>query len=111
MKKNVLLIVVFAILLFSSSCSYSNGESEQAVISNDYSMIVYNDRVYMPYCVDDISDKIVFQNSIIDAIVEKESFFENLFLTNYIYLSTDEQYIHLITDYDLNKSDYYKLKE
>ncbi|MCL2081840.1 MAG: hypothetical protein FWH04_01170 [Oscillospiraceae bacterium] len=49
--------------------------------------------------------------TIFEVIVENRFFLLDMFLTDYIHVSEDGKFIYLETDYDLNESNYYRLKK
>ena len=93
----------------------TNTRSADAVISSDYSTIIYCKNVYVPIQQEqlpfDISEiKTTIANDMIKATVENENYFlDKYFLTNYIAVKeyNGETFIYLHTDYDVNESDYY----
>ena len=113
MKKRTL----FALIVLSAVCivvcayavaSYVIKAKAQAVISSDYTTITYKDKAYHTYPVGDGEKLPAFSDEIINATVEKRLFLWDGFLTDYIFVSEDGQYILLVTDEDEHASDYYK---
>ncbi|MCL2081845.1 MAG: hypothetical protein FWH04_01195 [Oscillospiraceae bacterium] len=117
-----IIIIVFAVLVFLVFGIYildKNYKSNaNAIISSDYSQIFYEDRVYVPYLeweedhfIINYADESQFSYTIFEVIVENRFFLLDMFLTDYIHVSEDGKFIYLETDYDLNESNYYRLKK
>ena len=117
MKKPIIITVsiigaiIVAVSLTYSIISYNVKANAKAIISENYSSITYNGKIYKSYVVDDLRELPDFSGKMINATVENRSFLWDCFLTDYIHISDDGIYINLITDYDENESDYYKLEE
>ncbi len=101
-----LLIICIDILIYSV-VSYTEMTTAEAVISEDYETIVYQNKVYRAW-LGDTSKLPSFSDELINATVENRCFLWDSFLTDYVFVSEDGQYLHLITDYDENPSSYFK---
>ena len=116
MKKSIIItsIVIGAfvttIVLIYSILSYNAKLNAKAVISADYSTITYDGKIYKAYIANDGTTLPEFFDTRVHATVDNRSFLWEFFLTDYIFISKDGNFIHLTTDYDLNQSDYYKLE-
>jgi hypothetical protein len=104
-------IIIVAVTLTYSIISYNIKANAKAIISEDYLSITYNDEVYKSYIVEDARELPDFSEKMINATVENRLFLWDCFLTDHIYISNDGIYINLITDYDDNRSDYYRKEE
>ena len=93
-------------------------ENAKAVISSDYSTIIYKYNIYVPMSADYLPFDVQEIKSTpfeyrIKATVEDENFFLDKLLTNYIAVKEYEgmSFIYLYTDYDDNQSDFYCLQD
>lgn len=118
MKNKILFgsFAVFVLILFVFGCFMleNNHKSKaKATISNDYSQIYYDNNLYVPYLEWEENGVNVsqFPYTIMDVVVNNRFFIWDIFLTDYIHVSSDEKVIYLETDYDLLESNYYKLEE
>ena len=84
------------------------------IISEDYSEIILDSSTYVHIPKSEIprsfSSRDFYGDDMIWCDVEGSSKPANWFFTNYIYLSEDNMYAHLTTDYDVSPSPYYQLK-
>ncbi|MBR7092579.1 MAG: hypothetical protein IKI50_05270 [Clostridia bacterium] len=113
MKKRKIIPIIALLVVCIGVCAYAVASyimktKAEAVISDDYATITYKDKVYNNYPVGDGENLPAFSNEIINATVDKRLFLWDGFLTDYIFVSEDGQFLHLITDDDVHISDYYK---
>jgi len=82
------------------------------IISADYSEIFLDGSTYIRTAKKEIPSshwsREFYGKDMIPCDVEGNSKPANWFFTNYIYLSEDEMYAYMITDYDLSPSPYYQ---
>ena len=113
MKKSsyIHLILVFVVIVIVGYCLYCIhlDKASNVLISEDYSTISYNEKVYCCVEVDDVFLLPDFPSDWLWADVENQFFIWNGFLTNYVSVSEDGKWLQLHTDYDYNISDYYRL--
>lgn len=112
-RMTVVTVFILIIILGSFLLDKSYKSKAEVVISNDYSQMTYNNNLYVLYLEweENGVDVTQFSNTIKNVIVEKRFFLWDMFLTDYIHVSIDEEFIYLETDYDLLESNYYKIKE
>ena len=110
----LILILILCILIIPRT----NTRNVEAVISSDYSTIIYKENVYVPIQLEKLPSEVkdlrmTTANDMIKATVENENYFlDKYFFTNYIAIKeyNGETFIYLHTDYDVNESDYYCLQ-
>lgn len=123
MKKGCIGCLIVALIPILILCiliiPQTNTRNADAVISRDYSIITYNDEIYVPIDVDALPKEVAKEfyfnwadKEKVEATVELSNYFLDKFLTNQLYLIEfeGETFIYLNTDYDVNESDYYCTK-
>jgi len=103
----LLIIIILLIVILPKS----DTKNALVIIAHDYSTIQYDGQVFVPINPEMLPNNLDFDASrgFIRATVEGENYWLDKFLTNYIFVADYEGYkfIYLITDYDVNESDYY----
>ena len=108
----LIVILILCILVIPQT----NTRNVEAVISSNYSTIIYKENVYVPIQLEKLPSEVkedlrmTTANDMIKATVENENYFlDKYFFTNYIAIKeyNGETFIYLHTDYDVNESDYY----
>lgn len=105
-------LTIFSFLILMRT----NVDNSKVIISHNYSYIIFEGKTYVPIPLELLPENIGFNDTsnLIKATVMDENYFlDKFFFTNYISLTKYNglTFLHLITDYDINESDYYCLPE